>query len=125
MKQLTIVGSTAPVMEFHPLTNIIPDMTKKEFRGLVDDVRKNGLINPIRTYQGRIIDGRQRYKACLVAGVEPHYQEWEGVHNELDIFHFIISMNAIRQRFTEDQIAFIALDCLEYQKKAANKEGMA
>jgi hypothetical protein len=52
------------VLEFHPLANIFPLIEGKDFADLVDDIRLNGLHEPIVLYRGQILDGRNRYCAC-------------------------------------------------------------
>ena len=58
--------------DFHPVAELFPLLGGNEFDGLVKDVREHGLREPIWLHQdGRIIDGRNRYLACLEAGIEP------------------------------------------------------
>ena len=56
-------------MEFHSITNIFPMMSEEEFTDLVEDIKKHGLREPIWTWEGKIVDGRNRYLACTKAGV--------------------------------------------------------
>ena len=60
-------------MEFHPIADLFPMMVEKDFNELVDDIRQNGLHQPIVVYEGHILDGRNRYRACKLAGVTPKY----------------------------------------------------
>src|SRR5688572_13286990 len=76
----TVEGSSdaAPEPPFafpvHPLAESFPMLEGDELDALVDDIRTNGLLNPIvRDTNGRLIDGRNRLKACALAGVEPRF----------------------------------------------------
>ena len=52
-------------LHFHPLANWFPLIEGEEFsRRVVEDIRTRGLMNPIILYQGKIIDGRNRYRAA-------------------------------------------------------------
>jgi ParB-like chromosome segregation protein Spo0J len=45
-----------------------------EFDALVADIKAHGLQEPITLYQGMILDGRNRHRACLQIGIEPIFQ---------------------------------------------------
>ena len=55
-------------MQFHEVASIFPMMNDAELQDLAADIRANGLIDAIWTYRGQIIDGRNRYLACQIAG---------------------------------------------------------
>jgi hypothetical protein len=62
----TFTGAVHPAAEGWRL------MTDDELSSLVDDIRANGLIDPIiLTHDGDLVDGRNRLRACEQAGVEP------------------------------------------------------
>ena len=65
-------ASPTPARAFHPLADMFPLMEGDEFNELVKDIRRNGLKQNIIVHEGKILDGRNRYRACLEAGVDPH-----------------------------------------------------
>ncbi|HWJ71914.1 MAG TPA: MT-A70 family methyltransferase [Kaistia sp.] len=58
-------------LAFHPLADLFPLIEGAAFDELVADVAANGLREPIVLHQGMILDGRNRWRACWAAGVEP------------------------------------------------------
>jgi hypothetical protein len=44
-------------------------------------------------YEGKILDGRNRYNACIAAGVEPRYIDYEG-HDRLRMSYLSTSSDA-------------------------------
>jgi hypothetical protein len=73
----------AELLEFHPLANMFPLMRGKDFDILVADVKAyGGLREKIMLYQGKILDGRNRYRACLQARIEPQFEQFEGTEAE-------------------------------------------
>jgi N6-adenosine-specific RNA methylase IME4 len=66
-------------LRFHPASTIFQLLEGEEFDALVESIRAKGLLNPIWLHpDGSIIDGRNRYRGCLEAGVEPRFQTWNG-----------------------------------------------
>ncbi|MBI3696107.1 MAG: ParB N-terminal domain-containing protein, partial [Acidobacteria bacterium] len=60
--------------EFHAVAELFPLMRGTAFEELVADIKNNGLREAILCdAEGRILDGRNRYRACLEAGVEPRF----------------------------------------------------
>jgi ParB-like chromosome segregation protein Spo0J len=58
-------------LKFHPLADIFPLMEGAEFEQLVADIKANGLREKIDLYQGKIVDGRNRYRALQRLGIDP------------------------------------------------------
>jgi ParB-like chromosome segregation protein Spo0J len=65
-------------LEFHTIANAFPMMEGEEFKELVRDIAEHGHQQPILTHEGKILDGRNRYRARLEMGVEPWTERWHG-----------------------------------------------
>jgi len=65
-------------LEFHPLADIFPLLDGQDFAELVADIREHGLHEAIVLYEDKILDGRNRYRACLEARVEPTFTVYGG-----------------------------------------------
>jgi hypothetical protein len=58
-------------LKFHPLADIFPLLEGEEFDALVADVKANGLREKIDLYEGKIVDGRNRYLALQRLEIDP------------------------------------------------------
>ena len=105
--------------EFHPAAGIFPLMQGEAFDSLVADVGAHGLHEPIWLFDGKIIDGRNRYRACLEAGVEPKFRQYEGTEEWL--VQFILSANLERRHLEKDQRAACAVEALDYERRLAKR----
>ena len=89
--------------ELHPLCSLFPRIHGPEFAGLVSDIKANGQREPIILHDGMILDGGNRYRACLEAGVEPSFMKFGGDN----IVSFVLSANLHRRHLTAGQHAAI------------------
>lgn len=92
----------------HPYADTVPPMTEEEYVNLRDDIRANGLIEPVVIFEGKILDGRHRYKACLAEGKPVHSVEFRGTNAEA--LSRVISLNLARRHLTVSQRACYATD---------------
>jgi hypothetical protein len=91
-------------LPFHPLADLFPLIEGAEFDGLVASIKENGQREPIVVFGGAILDGRNRYRACAAAEVEPHIKEFTGT----DPVKFVVDVNVRRRHLNETQRAMIA-----------------
>lgn len=91
--------------EFHPYASILPLMGQQETRELAADIQSNGLRSDIVLLDGKILDGRNRYKACEIVGVDPRFRDFNGEGDPLD---FIVSVNVRRRHLTSAQREMVA-----------------
>lgn len=103
-------------LQFHPVANIFPMMQPDEYQALVEDIRANGLLEPIWTHEGQVIDGRNRWKACQEAGIAPTFREWSG---QGSLVAFVVALNLKRRHLNSGQRAVIALRADELARAEA------
>ena len=71
-QSIALLQQPKPV-EIHPIDEMIPPMKPHVFERLVRSIKRGGLIVPITlAADGRIIDGKERYRACLEGGASSH-----------------------------------------------------
>lgn len=93
-------------MEFHKIANVWPLLDDEKLHELAEDIRVNGLVNAIWTFQGKILDGRNRYKACLLANVKPTFKEYKGKEPTA----FAVSLNDRRRHMGKSALAAVAAE---------------
>lgn len=106
-------------MQFHEVATIFPMMSDDDFSALRDDIKANGLRQPITTWRGKIVDGRNRYRACKELGIVPHTVEWDGRGS---LTQYVVSLNLARRHLTSSQKAAVAVDMLPHVEAEAEAE---
>jgi hypothetical protein len=80
-------------VRYHPAAAIFLLIQGDEFDALVADIGANGLREAVTLHlDGRILDGRNRHRACQKLGIEPRYRTWNGRGSELK---FVLSLNLL------------------------------
>ena len=92
--------------------NIFPLMQSDDYSRLKDDLTQNGFDtkNPIYTYQGHILDGWNRYRACSELNIQPSLIEFTGTDTEA--LDFVMRTNK-RRNLNSSQWAAIAVEADE------------
>lgn len=81
--------------ERHPLSAAWGEMAEDDYQDLIDSIENIGLQNPIVLYEGQIIDGWHRYKACEELSIPFTTTELSA---DTDPRYFVISTNARRNQ---------------------------
>ena len=102
-------------MEYHEAACIFPMLEKDKLQELADDIKEHGLMCPIEVYDGQIIDGRNRWEACKLAGVKPGTVQ---VATD-DPVSYVLSLNLKRRHLTKSQRAAAAVKAKDLYEKAA------
>jgi ParB-like chromosome segregation protein Spo0J len=90
--------------EIHPLAQIFPDIEGPAFDALVEDIKERGLQEPICLFENKILDGKNRAKACEQLGRDPLIRTFAGT----DPVAFVLSVNLHRRHLNESQRAMVA-----------------
>lgn len=101
-------------LKIHPAAELFPPMTEAEFLGLKEDMREHGQRESIVVWQGQLIDGRHRMRACRELGIEPEIAE---LMDETDPWQYVVSHNLHRRHLTTAQRSMVA------DKLASRKQG--
>ena len=104
----TLLKQAAAIMAFHPAADAFPMLDKGRYAQLRDDIRAHGQRVSIVVCEGRILDGRNRYKACRELGIEPRIEAYDG-----EPWAFVWSLNGTRRDLVDEQRYLIWKFCHE------------
>lgn len=117
--------------EAHELAAMMPMIKGDEFENLKIDIRKRGILFPIKLYGGRpdetqgalrILDGRNRYTAGKAVGLKftaAHFEEFKGTYAEAEAF--VISANFTRRQLTNAQKQELIIKMIQKCPNASNR----
>ena len=109
-------------LEYHELSFLLPLMNEEDFDMLVEDIEAYGQIEPVTLFEGKILDGRNRYKACQKLGIEVKTKEWTPSKTSgLTPIQYVISENIMRRHLNSAQRAEIGLLLLPEVEKEAEE----
>lgn len=99
------VLSGVPELEQHPLAvSLMPGgMSAEEFDAFAEDIGIRGMIYPITIFEGKVLDGWHRYRACLRTGTTLKTQEYSGS----DPAGYITACNVLRRKLSSLQRALV------------------
>jgi hypothetical protein len=103
----------------HPLAEIFPLLEGVPFAELCDDIKRHGQQQPIVIHGDRILDGRNRLKACIEMGIPPAFVEFDCLGLTCSIEEYVWSVNNHRRHLTGDQRAAIAQTWKEHLARDA------
>ena len=92
--------------EYHKIANMYPMAMPSEFDLLKQSINNKGQIQSIILYDGKILDGRNRYKACTELSIEPKYEEFLGNYDEA--LKYSCELNSGRRNLDKSQKAMVA-----------------
>ena len=105
----------------HPFAELLPMMSDAEYASLKADIAANGQADPILTFEGKILDGRNREKACFELNVKPKIEKFAG---DGPAAINLVYSRANHRNMNESQKAAAAVNFLPHFEAAA-KDRMA
>lgn len=94
-------------LEFHEIADGYPMTQDEEMDALTDSIEQLGQLEDIILYDKKILDGRNRYLACMQLGIEPRVVMFEGTYDEA--IALSNARNGARRHLTSGQKAFTAM----------------
>ena len=89
---------------FHPLSDLFLLSPNEEVIRLAQDIKANGLKEPIVMYEGGILDGRNRYRVCTILNITPYFTNYNGSTP----VKYLIETNLKTKRLSDSQRSVIA-----------------
>lgn len=112
--------------EIHPAAMDFPPLSPARFAELKANIKSRGQQVSIRLFEGKILDGRNRYRACVELGIEP------GVSTEKlegNPYWLAWSFNGARRDMSDDLRANVYLEvedhALDYDRKKVDTAASA
>jgi hypothetical protein len=109
-----VVASPAPrewsdqkEYEYHPLAELFPLMEGEDLERFAEDIATNGQKETVKLYEGKILDGRNRYRACKARGLPCRYENWGGNGDPWD---YVLSLNLHRRHLTQEYRRTLAVE---------------
>lgn len=95
--------------EYSELSTVFPSFQgDPEFNDLIDSIKREGLLDPIVVWQGKIVDGRHRHLACKEARVQPEYTYLPDDWSLDKVKSRVVALNVLRRHLTTGQRALVA-----------------
>ena len=102
----------------HPLSAAFPAMSDEDFQALKDDIEVNGQREPVMLFEGMVLDGWHRYRACAELGLSVEKFTFSATD---DPVAFVLSHNLHRRHLSASQRAAAVVACSEWQPPSVKK----
>lgn len=89
--------------ERHPISAKYSDIRNGNYDHFLDGIIRHHERVEVTLYEGKVLEGWQRFRACCEAGVKPTFIEFKGTYEEAD--HWAYMMNVNRRHDTPEVIA--------------------
>ena len=94
--------------EQHPLSAAFPAMEPRVLMDLIEDIRVNGILEPITIFEGMVLDGWHRYKTSQILSIPCPERPLEA---SVDPVAYVKGLNLLRRHLTASQRAEAVVAC--------------
>lgn len=108
-------------MQDHPIAALFPLIPEGELNELSDSIARSGQRDDIVLFEGKILDGRNRFRACTLAEVKPRTRVFDPKKDGPSPLAFVLDLNLSRRHLSTSQRAAIAAEALKMRESAAQK----
>ena len=102
----------------HPYADLFPMIEGEARASFTENIRANGVLAPVVLLDGRILDGRNRYRAAQELGIECPTVEFSGT----DPLAFVIAANLERRHLSTAQRAAIGAEMARMKEGRPSKQ---
>jgi hypothetical protein len=96
-------------VEVHPAANLFPEMQAEDLERLRESIQSHGVRVPLVFLEGKLIDGRNRMRACVVAGIPTEKIPKRNLDPDVDPYLWAWDANCSRLDYTPAQKAAIRI----------------
>jgi hypothetical protein len=90
-------------LKYHDLSQIFPLIEGDEFEGFVEGFKKHGLLQQIVLHEGKILEGRNRYRAGKKLGYKFSAKDFTELPSGKNPYEFVLVANVQRRHLTTEQ----------------------
>jgi len=120
--ELGATQAEAAAAWFHPYANAFPLMPLAEQDALGASMEATKQREPCVIYEGKILDGRNRYIQCLKRGLTPRVRPYDPDKDGPDPIRFVEDLNLNRRHLTASQRAMAAAEMETFRQGRPQKD---
>lgn len=102
------------------IRSLFPRPDADQRQRLAEDIRRNGVLTPVLTFQGEVVDGLTRSEIAAELGIPCPSVEYAG--HEDDLLSHILGLNLCRRHLNPSQRAAIAIRAGLMERAYANQD---
>lgn len=108
-------------LDDHPLAQLFPMADPVDRQNLLDALKAHGQRDDIITFEGKILDGRNRQEILLELGMEPRFRPFDFTKDGASPLALVMDKNLARRNLSGSQRAAIAVEALPWFEEEAKE----